>query len=161
MLFWCTEGGREAGDFAGVGIAGDARPPRPGEMLRLSVDGDLAPSRDPRRSLMKSLTTVRDDRLRGLGPSKSSFSVLFISSVSRSCDCDLRPLENRLCSKDCFGSGCGSSIRGLGAKILLARGEEFGEGERFCTFTNKGDCFKSRGSKSVGSALRSGTLGNR
>lgn len=160
MLFWCTEGGRGLGDFPGVVIDGEARALGDRLRPRLSVDGDFAPSKDSRRSLMKSLTTVKDDRLRGLGPS-SSTSVSFPPSVSRSWDCDLRPFDNRRCSKDCLTSGCASCAIALGVESAFAVGMMFDEVECSWMFTSKGDCFKSRGSKSAGSALGSGTFGNR
>ncbi len=68
----CTEGGRDGDLNAAAAEAGDAR-------FRLSVDGDLAPSRESRRSLMKSLTTDKDDRRLGRKSTSSSLPSMVLS----------------------------------------------------------------------------------
>ncbi len=119
--FWCTDGGR-LGDRD---VEGGAELPVAALILRLklSVDGDLPGSIEPRRSLMKSLTTDSDERLRGRPFSKFSLSASSATSLARSSDIDLRPfVENRRCRSDNFFSGWGSCCGGCSAATGIGAG---------------------------------------
>lgn len=88
---WWDDGGREGDRDEGVPAGGDARlPVLCGEsMLMLSLDGDL-PDSASRVSLMKSLTTVRDERLRGRAVGSLVFSNSSLYEWS-----SMRPLDQR------------------------------------------------------------------
>jgi hypothetical protein len=83
LELWCTDGGLDE-DLDGVGRAADRMFVKDVTfVLRLSVEGVLVPRRVPRGSLMKSLTTVREDLLADL-PTAISSSFSLIGSLARS-----------------------------------------------------------------------------
>jgi hypothetical protein len=115
---WCVEGGRDGDREGAVEIVGDARrfaeEAETVRFVRLSVDGDLLPMMESRRSLIKSLTTVRDERRLGRADSSTSSLSSWAFSPSRSSDCDLRlPFERRRWNNDAKVSGCVSGGAGL------------------------------------------------
>jgi len=127
--FGATAGPRD-GDLEGDAMEGEAR---------LSVDGDLTPRTESRRSLMKSLTMVMEDRRLNWAASVDCCSSLPASwSPSTSCfSDDLLLLETRRLRSDDLASKGFCSAEPVPSTVR-------GETERFRRSSRNGELLRSR-----------------